>query len=494
MNITQQQIIHYIESLQCPEHLQPIKYINLSSNIQLNQRLICSNCAKNGLAGYLEIEAAVIQMNQEKLSNSVKIMFQQLFSSVNTIRNKFDAYANPKIYFHNLTQNMEGLTQFQNEANSYYINNIQNLNQQQILLQSKSQITNSIQIFESFQRKISSLSVKHIPQQPILQEVCNLKFDESILLETNLEDTEFYIAKHGQLLIYSQDQNNLQLQQTVQLKAIDINCVVKAHIKSLIFLGLKNGQVEIFEQLTNRNYVSSHLLHAHDYNPSKSHFGVSCIIVNQEDSEIITGGYDFLIKIWIFQNYQWSNKQILTQHKSHINSLSYNLDFTLFGSASQDQKFAFYKSTSENTYLNTFLQQAQQKVNTICFVSSTDFFISFNQERFILLYRIINLLNPNFKIQHLQKIEFNMLNTDIQIKVQPIYYKSLNLLIYQNSAETYFLNKNNQTQQFEIFSIYPQNQDFTFLKGDAVRLYHFGQFAIQTLKKNDQSIVQIVRI
>ena len=46
--------------------------------------------------------------------------------------------------------------------------------------------------------------------------------------------------------------------------------------------------------------MSSHEIKAHLFSLDRILMGVLCIITNYDNSEIITGGYDALIKTWRF--------------------------------------------------------------------------------------------------------------------------------------------------------------------------------------------------
>ncbi|CAD8162223.1 unnamed protein product [Paramecium octaurelia] len=499
MQIEQNQlIIDYIKQLQCPIHNMPIKFMSYSPNVQNNQKLICSECAETcGLNNYKEVECCVKEINKDKLPQPIRNACQKHLEFFDGFKNQVVTLINQPPYFLESTQNRKGLSEFKRELEQYHRNNKNSNNAQQLVENGKKIINNSIRQLETLSNDLTSLLTNSQYEQQNLTEIWRKIYQNSILLEADFSDQEFFILiDRQQLELYNIKIDGIKLQQKYQLKE-KVNCMIKAQSKPLFFLGKQNGIVEVFEQLTNGNYVSSHQIEAHL--PGKYQYGVSCIITNSDSSEIITGGYDALVKSWRFRNRQWNLISTLNQHRQIINSLSYNSDFSIFGSASQDQTFSLYTSNPQNLYANKLTQTKQKRVNTICFVSPTNFFISLNQDNKIYLYSIQKTEGQIFQIQQLYDLPLNEMNTELTVEVQPRYYQQLQLLIFQNNYRTYFLCQDNQNK-FQTIPIsryisrsQQQNnatQPENSLQGIVSRIIGYGELSIQLFKEGPSYVIR----
>ncbi|CAD8095019.1 unnamed protein product [Paramecium primaurelia] len=478
MQNSQLEIIEYIKSLLCPHHNLPIKYINYSTNVKIGDRLFCSKCAEKGLDGYFEIEAAIHNINQPKISQPIKNACLQLSQYLDGIKTKVDSLTNQQIYFLKNTQNRQGITKFQEETQNYYLYNPNEQNTEKIIKQGKDAIQNSIRYLERFQMQMLSLLTHQLNQFKNFKEIHKQEYQQNIFVETSIQDYEFFIYNSKFLEVFTTQDNQINSIQTIESPKTKITCITKAQQKLMFFLGRQDGIIEVYEQLTNGKYISSHQIQAHSYNPSQNYNGVTCIITNQDNSEIISGGQDTLIKQWKFRKNKWNLISQLSEHTGVINSLCYSLDYNILGSTSQDYSFSLFKS-SQDVFQKSIQEIKQSRVNTICFVTSTQFFISLNQDRNIYFYQIINPLQLQYQIEQLYNISLNEINTDIHIYVQPRFYQQQNLLIFQSNSQTYLIS-DKDSNKFKIILIEQQNS----LKGNIFRLMRFGQLAVQVYQKN----------
>ncbi|CAD8123926.1 unnamed protein product [Paramecium sonneborni] len=108
------------------------------------------------------------------------------------------------------------------------------------------------------------------------------------------------------------------------------------------------------------------------------------MIVGQNNDVLITGGDEYNISSWKYKENQmnWIFTQSLKQNTSKINSLCFNQNDSLLATCSNDFTFCIWQLDQNLKWNLAHIQVQKQRVNTICFMKTSQIGIILSQYKY----------------------------------------------------------------------------------------------------------------
>ncbi|CAK61924.1 unnamed protein product (macronuclear) [Paramecium tetraurelia] len=411
------QMIENEKDVDCSmKHQTPISMVVLDPKVEKNKRFLCQKCldyfeSDVKMIGFKKL-IQIIEENKKKqlehLENAIKPMIQkvQLFqghihnlksyivsqldqlidstqdwiTNLQSIGLKYSDYSlYQELDFMIMNQdsteneqiNQVNQIRLLNDSWSVKINNkLYSFTQfqeyqkcQQILEELSSQLLqkfNLNQIKQENQENTSLVSNK-IQQQlnPYRSQLMNNSVEEDELCKTIVFDPTGKImisASSKNIKIWSFENANIKLIQTLQGHQKNINCLVFSQIEQYFISGSEDHSIIFWKCSNNNGWQSSQ--------PYCEHKGiVYCLILTQIENQLISGSEDKTIKVWMidYKNHKLQFLYALQKHNKPILSLSLNESERVLASGVQDSIIIWQKGANNQWVFSYDINLSKQQ-------------------------------------------------------------------------------------------------------------------------------------
>ncbi|CAD8198836.1 unnamed protein product [Paramecium octaurelia] len=345
--------------LVCSLHKQPAILVNLDSQLELNQRLLCQQCSDfiEPSSNFFGFKKAVL-MIEENRKNIVEFLQSKIDGDLRHVESLYNQIIALKSYLVQLldqligntndwVQNLQSAYQGQNKYRFFKeLNSI--IPNQKIEQNEKLNLTNQItKINNAWSNKFKLYlgSFQQYPQYQKCQEILN-QINESdclpqqkasgptklVLIDDQTEQQEKCKAiafdPTGKIMISTSDNNikmwnfeqgKITLINTLQGHKENIYCLVYSKVQNCFLFGASDNTIRLWKEQNNNQWQSFQAQEEHK-DP------IYCLILTEKEDQLISGSIDQSIKVWMvdFNENKLQFLQSLVKLTAFVVSLSLN--------------------------------------------------------------------------------------------------------------------------------------------------------------------------
>ncbi|CAK67181.1 unnamed protein product (macronuclear) [Paramecium tetraurelia] len=300
----------------------------------------------------------------------------------------------------------------------------------------KSKLTNCIQ--GVLTNNLKGLQRQSVSNDFILHKLINTEIiqkDCCYAIQFN-KDTSIMISTSGKnIKVWDFNKGRLTLGSILQKHIDDVSCLLFSNYSNSFISGCGNedGSIVCWQQDYNFGWKSSKQFKQH-------RFGLRCMIVNHDETQLITGSLDKSIVIWKldFKENNLVYEYSLFKHQHKLLSLSMNDSETCMISCSEDQNILIWGKQQGIWKFKDVLKQSVQDIGRqIKFLSDTEFiWLQQNQGR------VHFFEGSNFRFQEKPENQLLLNNQKQDWNLFPIQYnKPKNIIVIRHNSTVFILRK-----------------------------------------------------
>ncbi|CAK81303.1 unnamed protein product (macronuclear) [Paramecium tetraurelia] len=397
----------FASNVSCPNHNQPISYIDTKKDTPINNRAKCLNCTplndavplKTALEKFKKLKEDEKQQIRNYRKNKVydflefKKVIHQLSESISQSLNEISKQINERIEkIVGVIQQAQSV-QWQFDINEYLtISGLQNvglqLSQQGnefslikagysvVQMKKEQQLQTTLSNYQnnikSIQSNMEILKESLTTNLIINEEIVGKAVQKEKCLATAFnKDNSIMISTSEELIkVWTFDNGKLELFQTLKGHDKEVTCLYFSRKNNWFISGSRDKTLRIWKEFSNSEWGCIQILEGNS-------FCINCVIINQYEDQILSSRDDNKIKVWMqeslltSQQPQWKCYQTLQDHKKDVYSLSLNSAGTMLVSGSYDKTIIIYEFDDQQQWrLKQVIQNDYENwVHSVCVIN-----------------------------------------------------------------------------------------------------------------------------